>query len=90
MMFFRKWFLNMKENEKIITNIEFLKEEIEEEKKTVTDHFILFEQTLRQLGEDKRIINKYMKRLDCLLRTTQIFICICIILFSVLFLNVFN
>ena len=65
-------------------------EDIDKERKTINTHVVLFEQTLRQLAADEIVFEKYMKRADCLLRTTQIFICICIILFSILFLNVFN
>jgi hypothetical protein len=83
--------LNISSNEsEIFNSILSLKKELKEQKKISDLHLHVFDETLKNLSEDKKTIIEYKKRIDCLLRTTQIFICICIVLFSILFLNVFN
>ena len=77
---------NISVNEKeVFVGVKNLEKELKEQKKVSDLHLYIFDETLKNLSEDKKEINKYMKRVDCLLRTTQIFICICIILFSILF-----
>lgn len=77
---------NISVNEKeVFVGVKNLEKELKEQKKVSDLHLYIFDETLKNLSKDKEEVKKYMKRVDCLLRTTQIFICICIILFSVLF-----
>jgi Fe2+ transport system protein B len=76
-------------NTGFIKDVKKLQEDLKHQDKVIYDHVILFEQTLKNLIKDKETSKKYQKRIDCLLLTTQIFICICVVLFSLVFLKVF-
>jgi hypothetical protein len=75
--------------ESIVKYNKILKEDLDYQKKIIYNHISLFEEAMKSLANDKNISKKYIKRVDCLLRTTQIFICLCIILFSIVFFKLF-
>jgi Fe2+ transport system protein B len=72
-----------------VEDVKKLQKDLKHQDKVIYDHVILFEQTLKNLIKDKEISKKYQKKIDRLLLTIQIFICICVILFSLVFLKVF-